>query len=99
VGVKSTDTVQVAPAASGLGHVVAVIRKSVDPVSPIVLNVTAPVPVFFTVTDRAADVAPTVVEGKARLVGVKESVWVVAVFGQPLTMFVTFMVPRPVAWS
>ena len=98
-GLKSTETVHVAPAASGLGHVVAVIRKSVDPVSPIVLNVTAPVPVFFTVTARADDVTPIPVEGKLKLVGVNDSVWVEVVFGHALTRFVTLSVPRPTAGS
>jgi len=64
-----------------------------------VLNEAVPVPVFFTVTDCAADVAPTVVDAKVRLVGVKLSVAVAAVAGQPFTMFVTFIVPNPVAWS
>jgi hypothetical protein len=61
--------------------------------------VTAAVPVFFTVMDWDGAVAPTVVEGNVRLVGVKLSVAVELVVGHALTTLATFIVPRPVARS
>ena len=55
VGLNSTDTVQLAAAASDVPQVVADLRKedALVPVKPIVPTVTAVVPVFFTVTTCA----------------------------------------------
>jgi hypothetical protein len=71
-GLNSTDTVQVAPTASEVVHVVADFRKEVAPVPVMVseVNVNAAVPEFFTVTTCAAVVTPTVVDANVSVVGV-----------------------------
>ncbi len=97
-GLNSTDTVQVAPAAKGLGQVVVRSMKSVDPVRAMVVKVTEELPVFFTVTDWAADVEPTVVDANVRLVGVKLSEGGADV-GHAFARFATFREPSPVTRS
>jgi hypothetical protein len=71
-GLNSTETVQVAAAASEVVQVFAEIRKEVGlvPVRVSEVRVRAAVPEFFTVTTCAAVVDPTVVEAKVRVVGV-----------------------------
>ena len=70
-GLNSTDTVQLAPTASEVPHVVADFRNEVALVPVIVsdVSVSAAVPEFFTVTTCAAVVAPSLVEANVRLVG------------------------------
>ena len=86
VGLNSTETVQLAPAARVVPHVVADFRNEVAlvPVMVSEVRVTDPVPVFFTVTNCAAVVEPTVVEAKARLVGESETVSVCAAAPVPV---------------
>ena len=74
-GLNSTETVQLAPAARVVPQVVADFRNEVALVPAIVsdVKVTVAVPVFFTVTNCAAVVEPTVVDAKARLVGESET--------------------------
>ena len=70
-GLNSTETVQVAPAASVAAQVVADFRKDVA-LAPVMVSedsVTVPVPVFLMVTTCAAVVEPTVVEAKVNAVG------------------------------
>ena len=98
-GSNSTETVQLAPAANGLEQVVDGSTKSVEPVSVMPEIVTEEEPVFFTVTDLAAVVVPTVVDGNVRLLGVKLSVAVEVVVGHALARFATFREPRPVTRS
>jgi len=71
-GLKATETVQEAPAASDEVHVVAVLRKSVGlvPATAMLVMASAAVPLFLTVTTCAAVSAPSGVEAKAMLVGV-----------------------------
>ena len=80
-GLNSTETVQLAAAASEVPQVVADFRNEVAlvPVTVSEVSVTAPVPVFFTVTNCAAVVEPTDVDAKARLAGDSETVNVAAV--------------------
>lgn len=80
-GLNSTDTVQLAPAASEAAHVFAEIRNEPGfvPVSVSEVSVTAVVPVFFTVTICAAVVELTGVEAKVSDGGVTETVRPVAV--------------------
>jgi hypothetical protein len=59
--------------------------------------VAAEVPVFLSVTERAAEVEPTAVDGKVRLVGVKVSVEAELVVGHAFTKLFTLMEPNPVA--
>jgi len=70
-GLNSTETVQVAAAASVVPHVVADLRKELASVPVMVsdVSVRVAVPEFLTVTTCAAVVEPTVVEAKVRLVG------------------------------
>jgi len=79
-GLNSTETEQVAPAASDVEQVFAEIRKEVAPVPVIAsdVRVSAAVPEFFTVTICAAVVTPTVVDAKVRLVGVRVTAGVAA---------------------
>src|ERR1017187_1271156 len=72
-GLNSTETVQVAAAASDVPQVVADLRKDVAfvPVMVSDVSVKAAVPEFLTVTTCAAVVTPTVVDAKVRLVGVR----------------------------
>jgi hypothetical protein len=71
-GLNSTDTVQLAPAASDVVQVVADFRNDVALVPVMVsdVSVNAAVPEFFTVTTCAAVVTPTVVEANVSVVGV-----------------------------
>ncbi len=64
VGLKATEKVQVAPAANLAPHVFACLTKSplFVPPTAILEIAAAPVPVFETVTDCDALMAPTVVE-------------------------------------
>ena len=48
------------------------------------VRVTAPVPVFLTVTTCAAVVEPSAVDAKATLVGERETVWVSAAVPVPV---------------
>ena len=75
-GLNSTETVQVAAAASVVPQVVADLIKDVALVPVIVSEVrfTVPVPVFLIVTTCAAVVEPTVVEAKVSVVGESETV-------------------------
>jgi hypothetical protein len=75
VGLNSIETVQLALAASDVVHVLAEIRyeEAFVPVSVSEVNANAAVPVFFTVTTCAAEVAPTVVEAKVRVAGVSDT--------------------------
>ena len=68
--VQAADGARVAP------HVFAEMTKDFGlvPVTVSDVRLTAAVPVFFTVTVWAADVAPTAVEGNDRLIGVKDTV-------------------------
>lgn len=76
-GANVTDTVHEAPAASVLGAVghVVVRAKSAAfvPASAMLLIVSGPVPVFFTVADCDALVVPTSCEANVRLDGVSET--------------------------
>jgi len=96
-GLNSTETVQVAPAASDVVQVFAETMKEVAlvPVRVSELSVSAAVPEFFTVTTCAALVEPTVVEAKVRLVGVSVTAGAAAA-GHAFTRFATFIEPRPV---
>ena len=71
VGLYSTETVQLAPAAREVVQVVADLRNGAETVSDV--NVRAAVPVFFTVTTLAAVVVPTLTVPKASGVGERES--------------------------
>jgi hypothetical protein len=82
VGLNSTETVQVAAAARLVPHVVADLRKGADTVSEV--RVTAPVPVFLTVTICAAVVVPTFTVAKVREVGERDRVRVVAALPVPV---------------
>jgi hypothetical protein len=82
VGLYSTETVQVAPAARLVPQVEADLRKGADTVSE--LNVSAPVPVFLTVTTWAAVVVPTLTVPNASEVGDSDSVRVVAALPVPV---------------
>jgi len=94
-GLNSTETVQLAPAASDVPQVVADLRNEVGLVPVMVSeeSVTAPVPVFLTVTTCAAVVDPTVVEAKVRLAGERETVKVEA--AAPVPVMVADWVPVP----
>lgn len=96
VGLNSTETVQLAAAARVAPHVVADLRNEVAlvPVMVSEVSVTVAVPVFFTVTNCAAVVEPTVVEAKVRLVG--ESVTVSGAVPVPVSFTVC---GEPVALS
>jgi hypothetical protein len=82
VGLYSTETVQVAPAARLAVQVVADLRKGTETVSEV--SVTAPVPVFLTVTTCAAVVVPTLTVPKAREVGESDKVRVGAALPVPV---------------
>ncbi len=99
-GSKFTETVQDAPAAMGDGQFCEGMAKSFAsvPLKPIDVKVADVVPVFLTVTLWLAEMTPTVVEGNVRLVGLKVNVGAAAPV-KPLTRLVTFIEPRPVAWS
>ena len=76
VGLNSTETVQLAEAASVLPQVVADLIKD-EALVPVIVSevrVTVPVPVFLIVTICAAVVEPTAVEEKVRDVGESEMV-------------------------
>jgi hypothetical protein len=100
-GLNSTDTVQLAPAASEVVHVVADFKNEVALVPVIVseVSVSAAVPEFFTVTTCAAVVTPTVVEANVNDVGVSVTAGAVVVVGHAFTRLVTFIVPSPVVRS
>ncbi len=70
-GLKSTEKVQLAPAARLLPQVLDGIRNedALVPVDVIEEMVSAAVPVFFSVTVCEAEVVPTVVVGKLSEVG------------------------------
>ena len=71
VGLNSKLTVQLAPAGRALGQLVEDWRKELAlvPVKLCEPSVTDADPVFLSVTTCAADVAPTLVEEKVRLLG------------------------------
>jgi hypothetical protein len=83
VGLYSTETVQLAPAARLVPQVEADLRKGAETVSEV--SVTAPVPVFLTVTTWAAVVVPTFADPKASEVGARDSVSVEAAFPVPVS--------------
>ncbi len=88
VGLKAMETVQLAPGVRDDPQVVADLTKAAAPVpmrfSP--ERVTVPVPVFFTVTICAGDVAPTLVVAKVRDVGESDTVKVAAVVPVPVSV-------------
>ena len=94
VGTKSTETVQLAPAASVAvsEHVVAVCAKS--PVSPSVFSDIATVLVFVMVKVCAGELAPMSVAGK-----VAEVAAMVAVVSRPVPVSVDVSVELPVLLS
>ena len=70
VGLKVTEIAQEALAASDVPQVlVCEYDPALAPPKVTLEIVSAPVPVFLSVTDCAADVEPTLVEAKVRLVG------------------------------
>lgn len=79
-GLNSTETVQVAAAANVEPQVVADLRndEALVPVMVSEVRFTVPVPVFFIVTVCAAEVDPSAVEAKVRVVGESETVNVAA---------------------
>jgi hypothetical protein len=82
VGLNSTELEQLAPAASVVEHVVALIRNEVAFVPVIALaalKVAVAVPVFLIVTIWAAVVVPRIVDANVSDAGVKLSVGAVAV--------------------
>jgi len=109
-GLNSTETVQLAPAASEVPQVVADFTNELELVPLTVSDVSEAeaVPVFLTVTTWAAVVTPTVVEAKLRLVG--ETEMAAAPAATPLPERETVCVPAlstqekvagwlPVAWG
>lgn len=100
-GLNSTETVQLALTASEAPQVVADLTKELAlmPVMVSEASDTAAVPVFLMVTTCAAVVDPKGVEAKARLVGLKVTVWVGAVLGHALTRLVILTEPKPMAGS
>jgi hypothetical protein len=71
VGLKETETVQVAPAAKVVEQVVVCGKMDeLLPVTETLVRVSATVPVFLRVTVCAAAVVPTATVPKARLAGV-----------------------------
>lgn len=82
VGLNSTETVQLAAAARLVPQVEADLRNGAETVSEV--SVTAPVPVFLTVTTRAEVVVPTLTVPKASEVGARDRVSVEAAFPVPV---------------
>ena len=101
VGLNSTETVQLAPAARLPAQVVADFTNEVAFVPVIVSDVieTAVVPVFLMVTACAAVVAPTLVDANVRLVGDTLTLGAVVPPGHAFTRFATLKEPRPVVRS
>ena len=98
VGLNSKEFVQLAPAAKGLVQVVADLVKELAPLPVMVVDAvkeTAIVPVFLSVTTCTAEVEPTAVDGKVRLLVERERVGIelpvplrATVFGEPVALSV-----------
>lgn len=70
VGLKVTEMVQEAVAASDVPQVLVCVKADAAlPVNETLEMVSAPVPVFWSVTDCVPDEEPSLVEAKVRLVG------------------------------